>query len=468
MNLKLRFALLFTICVAIILLISSLTIDLLYYNNRETDFYNHLKSRGIQINNIALKLSDTANTKIDLVHSIPNKKLLNDETVFILDTSGNLLRAWPETAQIGKIKNKFAEIIQKKELNWNSKDKYQHTGFYENATERIVISSGYDVSGFQKLAHLQWILLLVFAGGLCLTALVSFLFVRQALLPLTRLSTQMQNTNLHNLKQRIEVFNTKDEISDIARNFNSMLERLNGAFDFQKSFVYHASHELRTPLATMLSQTESALSKYLSVEQYVAVLRSLKEEQQELIDLTNSMLLISQYDNMEYIKDWPIIRVDEVLYDTVGAAKRLFPNLDVNIHFGTIPENDDEFSIKGNEALLKSAFINLFKNAYLYSIDKKIGITLESDNGTIFIHFENKGTQLPADEKDRIMTPFFRGGNALKTKGYGLGLSIVDRFISIHKGTVTYTPVHNDSNRFTITLENVLPKEMRHKKSQSV
>ena len=50
------------------------------------------------------------------------------------------------------------------------------------------------------------------------------------------------------------------------------------------------------------------------------------------------------------------------------------------------------------------------------------------------------------------MTPFFRGGNAAKTKGYGLGLAIVQRFISIHKGTVTYTPIANDVNRFTITL----------------
>jgi K+-sensing histidine kinase KdpD len=68
------------------------------------------------------------------------------------------------------------------------------------------------------------------------------------------------------------------------------------------------------------------------------------------------------------------------------------------------------------------------------------------------VHIDNIGTQLPADEKDRIMVPFFRGGNALKTKGYGLGLSIVSRFISIHKGSVTYTPISNDMNRFTVSL----------------
>jgi signal transduction histidine kinase len=57
-----------------------------------------------------------------------------------------------------------------------------------------------------------------------------------------------------------------NEIVQIATNFNNMLDRLEKAFQLQKNFVHHASHELRTPLATMLSQTESALRKDLTVK----------------------------------------------------------------------------------------------------------------------------------------------------------------------------------------------------------
>jgi signal transduction histidine kinase len=130
----------------------------------------------------------------------------------------------------------------------------------------------------------------------------------------------------------------------------------------------------------------------------------------------------------------------------------MFPDLVVNIHFASVPEKDDDYIVRGNETLLKSSFSNLIKNAYTYSVDQKVNITLDSDGKTIFIHVDNVGTQLPADEKESIMVPFFRGGNALTTKGYGLGLSIVYRFISIHKGTVGYTPISNDINRFTVTL----------------
>ena len=98
---------------------------------------------------------------------------------------------------------------------------------------------------------------------------------------------------------------------------------------------------------------------------------------------------------MGYIQNWPDLRIDEVIYDTVGQAKRMLPNLTLNVMFSTIPENDNDFIIEGNDTLLKLAFINLIKNAYLYSIDQKVNITLESDGEVIFVHVDNTGTQLP-------------------------------------------------------------------------
>jgi K+-sensing histidine kinase KdpD len=194
------------------------------------------------------------------------------------------------------------------------------------------------------------------------------------------------------------------------------------------------------------------LHKELPEAEYKKILLSLKEEQQELIQLTNSLLLISQFDEMGFIDDLPNTRIDEVIYETVSVSKKILPGLNVNITFASIPENDDDFIIRGNDTLLKSAFSNLIKNGYTYSVDQTVNITLDADGKTIFIHIDNAGTQLPADEKENIMIPFFRGNNALTTKGYGLGLSMVYRFIAVHKGTITYTAISNDVNRFTVTL----------------
>jgi len=109
-------------------------------------------------------------------------------------------------------------------------------------------------------------------------------------------------------------------------------------FEMQKSFVHHASHELRTPLANMLAQTESALRREFSLEEAKEILQSLKEDQQELIELTNSLLLLSQYEKIYYTPEWPEVRIDEVLYDTIAAVKKIFPNISLSLEFIRMPE----------------------------------------------------------------------------------------------------------------------------------
>lgn len=457
MNLKLRFALLFTFFVLLILAISSLTIYLLYYSYRESEFFERVKTEGLQFYKVSSLLANPGDLPSKMFTGILHNNTVYDERIVSLDSLGNLVSKVPDTLHFFISRPVLDKIREKKTYFWYSENNYQNVGLLLNEGKKILITSGVDKSGLKKLSNLRFILFLVFIGGMPVTAFLSFFFVRQVFMPLTRLSMQMNKTTFQNLGHRIDITNDKSEVNDIARNFNNMLERLGRAFEFQKSFTYHASHELRTPLATMLSQTELALGKKLTEEGYKKVLLSLKEDQYGLIELTNSLLMISQFDQDDQLYNWPLLRIDEVLYEAISISKRMFPELAVNMSFGTLPENDDDFVIRGNESLLKSVFTNLIKNAFLYSINQKADITLESDGQVIFVHFDNEGTQLTADEKENILTPFFRGGNAVKTKGYGLGLAIVFRFITIHKGTITYTPIANDVNRFTITLNKAVP-----------
>jgi signal transduction histidine kinase len=453
MSLKLRFALLFSFFVTIILLISFATIYFLYFNYRESEFFERLEREGLAFHHFMKDEDGLHQHSLQAFNNILHYSTIYDERVILLDTDGKVLQRIPDTAHIRVDQGQLANIRQKQIFYWYGNGGYQYIGLVLPNNTGILLAGGYDQVGMKKLVTLRTILLLVLVGALFFTAFMSFIFVREAFHPLKRLSEQMQQTTMQDLgNRRLAVGRAKDEINDIARNYNAMLERLSANFDFQKSFVFHASHEFRTPLATMLSETESALSKEMSPAEYKKVLLSLKEEQQDLIELTNSLLLISQSEDMGYTRNWPMLRIDEVLYDTISQARKMFRELKVDMEFLTLPESPDDFIVQGNEILLRSMFLNLIKNAYMYSIDKQVKILLESAGDTILVHFDNTGMQLPADEKENILLPFFRGGNALRTKGYGLGLAIVARFISIHKGTITYTPIANNSNRFTITL----------------
>jgi signal transduction histidine kinase len=202
----------------------------------------------------------------------------------------------------------------------------------------------------------------------------------------------------------------------------------------------------------MLSQTESALRKDLTPVETTRVLESLREDQQEMIDLTNSLLLLSQYENVHYSSAWPKVRMDELIYESIAAAQKMFEDISINFDFIKYPDKESYLFFPGNETLLRSAFRNLIKNAYLYSDDRQVLITMEAYSKDICIHFENRGRTLNAEDKERLFFPFFRGENAQNKKGFGLGLSIVKRIAELHKGSINYQVVDHEINHFTLIL----------------
>ena len=452
MNLKLRFALLFTLFVSVILLVSFTSIYLLYNDYRKSEYYNRLTVQGNEVYKIFTKIR-TAETKVtdEFIREV-YEKLLFQQTLMIVDKNNQIIFKMPDTSnQVIPLVDKF-KVTAQQPFEFTDENKVQHVVIYKPETKSYIYISGFGRVGYLKLKNLQIILTIIFFGSIFLSAIMSFLFVNEAVKPIVSLSLQMQNTNARNLFERVKVKPTNDEINAIAINFNAMLERLKNAFESQNSFVHHASHELRTPLAVMLSQTEAALRRDLSIDEYKKVLSSLNEDQQHLIELTNSLLMISQNDHLAFLTDRSLMRVDELLYDSILIAKKIHPDIVIEFSFETNPANDADLIVNGNDALLKSALFNLIKNAYQYSSDKKLQIKLAASGKNINLIFQNIGPQLTASEVQKMLTPFFRGENAINEKGFGLGLSIIHRILELHNGQLTYQSSGNDMNEFIVQL----------------
>jgi len=446
MNLKLRFAFLFTTFVAIILLVSSIAVYVLYYNFRLQDFYRRVQQQAITIYETYHEdpVTDTVELRMKT-----NKYALMMQEVMLLDSAGRILYKEPDTISSTFKKQVLDRVKRYQEYRFRI-DNREVVGLYMEDRKEYIFCSAFDKYGLRKLNNTKLILIFVFFGGLLLTAFISFFFVRQAFRPLRRLSEQMLKTNELNMGEHVFEGYGNDEIQQIARSYNAMIDRLKKAFDLQKSFVRHASHELRTPLASMLSQTEAAFHKKLDESGYKKTLVSLKEDQQDMIELTNSLLLLSQYERLSFSNEWNVNRVDEVLYDTIKAIKKIFPQVIVTVEFDSMPDPED-LTLKSNEVLLRSAIRNLIKNAYLYSDDKSVAVYLVADKEKVQLHFDSKGKHIPVSERDRLFIPFFRGENAIHKKGHGLGLAIVYRILDVHNGSIVYTPVKENINRFTLT-----------------
>src|SRR5574343_148598 len=450
MNLKLRFALLFTSFVAGILLITCTSIYFLYASYREEDYYNRVELEGEDLYKIYMSLSmKNPIVKQNDVLEVHRIALIN-ERLFVLDSNLSLTFSLGVASAVNIPQIDYAKVKKKGKLKLTDAAQNQIVAIYKPEQNAYLITEAFDRVGLMKVYTMSIILLGVFAGSLLLTAVISFLFVKQAIKPIVELSDQMQRTNVFNLSERITVKPARDEINAIAKNFNAMLERIRTGFEFRKSFVQQSSHELRTPLAVMLSQTEAALNSVNDVEGYRKVLLSLKEDQQHLIELTNALLQISQNEQLEFVDNWPSLRVDELLYDTVAYFNKSFPDGKIDVSYDHLPDDDRELMVKGNESLLRSAFINLIKNAYLYSVDKAVQIIIYTGNEQLSIVFQNKGKQLKPDEVVKMFLPFFRGANAESKKGFGLGLAIIECIIKIHKGKLSYTAEGENLNQFSV------------------
>jgi signal transduction histidine kinase len=447
MNLKFRFALLFTLLVAVILSGSMAAIYFLYHEYRREDFFKRAEQQAVQTYSLHFdkRYEDSVARKI----RIQSGRQLYEEEDFIIDDSLKVVYSFPDTAGFFLKKESLFPAKEVAVERFTSGEKEGVIKYFPQ-NKVYVVTVAYDRIGIRKLENLQWILFFVCLGAVGVTAIVSFYYAGQITRPLTRLSEEIANIGESNLTQRVRVGKLNDELSQIGRNFNEMLNRLEKAFNIQKSFVHHASHELRTPLASMLAQTEFALRTDLNPAEYKKVLESLKEDQQGLIDLTNSLLSLSQFEKIATAGDWPEIRIDELLYETVEASRKLFPGIDISIGFENVPDDQDLLCVKGNEALLKSAFINLVKNAYRYSNNRKVEASISANPERVLVVFSNTGKQIPPEERSRLFIPFFRGQNAIGQKGFGLGLSIVNRIIHLHLGTVHYEAEGEDMNRFVV------------------
>ena len=451
MSLRLRFATLFTITVAILLLLSAFTIYYLNSEHRRNEYSSKLKTEArLTFDEFKDKLLKNAIIDKSISEECGDNTLVEKE-VYIFSQNFTLLYSYLNANQYQPTAKDFISFQKQKDVYFKINDR-EYIAIYADASKQYIVVSAIDIDGFNKLNRLKYILLFVSLGCLIVSAIVSYFIAATALKPLSNLNNQIQQTTEQNLSHQVFAGNGKDEVSKIATNYNAMMLRLNKAFDVQKNFVHHASHELRTPLTTMYATTELALNKNLSTQEYKNVLTSLKQEQNNLIELTNSLLLLYQFEKLQYTANFQTLRIDEVVYDSISYCKKSFPGIVIDFSFENVPE-ENNLIILGNEVLLKSAFNNLIKNAFLYSLNMKLKIILITNETEVQLNFENVGNHLSSSVIANIKSPFSNGEN-IGIKGIGLGLSIVDRIVNLHKGSFTYFPKTNNINCFSINLFN--------------
>ena len=316
----------------------------------------------------------------------------------------------------------------------------------------VITAAANDKYGLTRLEEFKYTLIISFIIIISLTIAAGYYFVGKALNPVAEIVDKVEDITATNLYKRVQVKNEKDEIGELAITFNKMLDRLEQSFDGQKNFVSNISHELRTPLATIVGELQLALIRERSVAEYKEVIRLSLSDAQRLVRLSNGLLDLAKASYDQTAVSMKELRTDELLMDAREAVLKINDEYKVDIVFDKEIDDDDDISVKGNEYLLKVAFINLMENACKFSANHQCVVSIDFDRDQIKLGFKDSGIGIAEDEMKSIFSAFYRGKNKDFSQGNGIGLSLTEKIISMHKGSIRVASTINSGSTFTIEM----------------
>ena len=347
--------------------------------------------------------------------------------------------------------SEFYADVMKNGSSWtvNSEHQYYYAQIFKESGQRyMVIVTARDRRGNTSLIYISRILIF---GGLAFIIIAYFLgrfLATRFINPVSRITKEVKRISASNLHNRLPETEESDELADLTRTFNDMLDRLETSFEIQANFINNASHELKTPITTIIAETEIALLKERETGEYITSLENINKQASRLGNLTESLLKLTQtgYDGKKQVQD--IARVDEVLMDVKCDLDKIYPNNRVTINLNNLPEDDSLLMLACNRPLLELAIGNIITNGVKYSDNEEVFVTLTANKENIKISITDIGIGIPPEDIPYLYEPFFRGKKAAsKYVGYGLGLPLAMKIIRMHGGELL---IQSESGKGTV------------------
>ena len=451
MKIRLKLTILFTAIVAAILLVFSFSIFYFYSLFREIEFYERLKDKADKTAELLFEVAEINEEILQIVdkHDITT---LSAEEIMMYDINHNLIyKSGKEYIHFPN--SALDNIRRRKEIRFRNGDR-ETVGILTSIKQKdiIIIASAIDQFGYKKLDNL----LLILSSGWLLSVVIIFFagryFSSNALAPITEVVDQVDLITASNLNMRVNGGNGQDEIAQLAAKFNKMLERLEEAFIMQRNFVSNASHELRTPLTSITGQIEVTLMQDRTGEEYSHTLHSILEDINGLTKMSNGLLELARVSADQALFKLIAYRIDELVWQTRSEIVKKHADYKVNVEFENFPEEEQELLIEGNVNLLKTALINLMDNACKFSPNHTVDVLLIFTNSEIKMLFMDTGIGIPKEDLAHIFQPFYRSQKNRPIQGFGIGLSLVEKIVKLHKGSIEVNSTENRGTIFTVSL----------------
>jgi signal transduction histidine kinase len=337
----------------------------------------------------------------------------------------------------GLPKTFIKEILRNGTARYRSKSNFFAGKLISQETSKfIVVVSASNPYGLREINELRRILLYGFIGAILVAFAVGKVFSYYTFMPVRKLTEEVNLITSDNLHSRLETTKSKDEIAELTRTFNSMINRLETAFATQTNFVSNASHELRTPLTIINGEVELALNQPDPTGGQHAVLQTIRTETDKLIQIINNLLLLAQSGFDGKKQNWQKVRMDELLWLAIASSKKIYPDSNIEVDHLNLPDNEQLLHVRGNDNLLRLAITNIISNACKYSKNKLVTVKLVAEQNQLLIDVADEGIGIPEADLKHIFEPFFRASNTYAYEGHGVGLALTYNIIRQHNGAI--------------------------------
>ncbi len=435
MQIRTRLTLQFTILVSTIVLIAFMSIYFFTYQFSEREFNRRLKEKAITSAILLIKVEGVDSALLQVIDRAKRDNLYR-ETVRIYDHEDKEIYFSGDTTRF--LSSAAIENIRKYGEQRLKKSGFDVIGvlFRDKGSDYVVVAAGVDINGAARLEDLQALLTIAY---LILTAVVfisGWIYSGRALRPIKRIMNEVKSISPQNLDQRLKESPYEDEMGKLILIFNELLGRIAKAFQVQKMFVSNVSHELKNPLTNITSQLEVTLLKERSKEEYKQTIESVLEDIRGLNQLSNSLLELARLNREQDSFTMNRVRLDEIIWDVRDFISTIDLTYRIEVSIHEMPEDENKLTVLGNPHLLKIAFQNIVENACKFSGNKQAKITLTSVKDELVVEVSDQGPGIEKKDFNNVFEPFFRTDATSKVKGYGIGLSLSHRILSIHKGRI--------------------------------
>lgn len=455
MKIRTKLAIRYTAVTAVLFLLSMLAVYYFGEHTRSETFFRNLRKEAVTKAHLFLNNKVDAKTLQSIYWN--NRNFIDEVEVAIYTPGFDMLYHDALQSDIVKEDKEMIRKIRKEKTIEFYVDDYQAIGmvYTFNGKDYVVTAVAYDGYGYSAQVALRGILLALSLIVLSVLVIVGYLLARSSLAPVTAIVKEVEKITASRIDKRLPVENERDELGELSIAFNELLDRLEKAFSSQKMFVSNVSHELRTPMAALTTELELVLLKERTPERYEQAIGNALQDARRIVKLIGGLLNLVKADYLPEQIKMGEARLDELLLDARETVIRANPDYKVDLIFEQEAEDDSVLTVVGNRYLLITSFVNLIENNCKYSSNHVSQIHISFWQELSVLRFSDNGAGMSEEDKARLFVPFYRGTHKESVPGHGIGMTLTQKILALHKGTIEVYSHLGEGTTFIVKMPHV-------------